>query len=277
MPKQAKNAELSKNQHYVPQSYLSRFAIDGKICAYDKFKKGERTYRTNLRNVASESHFYDIPAEVIPPEMVIDSQFLEKMYSKMEGDAKVELDCFIKRIECYNSFDRITDWFLNIPLVRLIVVHLSPRLVRYGRIIERQKQELAFHMTQQILRTRDYRNLTSELEERTTQAVLNMVLRMRNVTTQKDAVQVRHSDTQKKMRHIQLLIDPEVGKGIFECLTNHIWMIGVNFSSQPLFTSDNPIVRHAHQSHPFKSNFGYCSPGIEIVYPLTPSITTTVR
>jgi Protein of unknown function (DUF4238) len=46
-------------------------------------------------------------------------------------------------------------------------------------------------------------------------------------------------------------------------LKNFIWMIGVNDSDTPIYTSDHPVVRFAHSS----SN-GLFSEGMEIVFPI---------
>jgi hypothetical protein len=49
----------AKNQHYVPQFILRRFAnADGRMWVYDKWSK--RSFVTNPRNVASENAFYDV-------------------------------------------------------------------------------------------------------------------------------------------------------------------------------------------------------------------------
>lgn len=49
-----------KNQHYVPQFLLRRFAIPGTDQIFCFNKDDKRKYKTNIRNVASENYFYDI-------------------------------------------------------------------------------------------------------------------------------------------------------------------------------------------------------------------------
>ncbi len=45
-------------QHYVPQTYLARFASDGRIAVYD-FQEGKH-FETSLKNAAVERRFYDL-------------------------------------------------------------------------------------------------------------------------------------------------------------------------------------------------------------------------
>lgn len=80
-----------KNQHFVPQSYFKRFSVNEQIYVYDKVID-KPPYKTNIRNVAAESYFYDIPEELFnqtkdqfPPEYR-DIQFVEKELSKIEAE-----------------------------------------------------------------------------------------------------------------------------------------------------------------------------------------------
>jgi len=51
---------MAKLQHYVPQSYLRHFAAENgktpKIWCFDKFTR--QAFKTNVRNIAAEKHFY---------------------------------------------------------------------------------------------------------------------------------------------------------------------------------------------------------------------------
>ena len=50
---------IAKNQHYVPQFILRNFTVgDGKqIHVFDK--QDEKSFRTNIRNIAAETGFYN--------------------------------------------------------------------------------------------------------------------------------------------------------------------------------------------------------------------------
>jgi hypothetical protein len=67
--------------------------------------------------------------------------------------------------------------------------------------------------------------------------------------------------------HALLMLDfgiSTVGRAFF----NHTWVVGVNKTQQPLYTSDQPVVRFAHIDDPNLSNEGFASPGIEVAVPL---------
>src|SRR5690242_5347543 len=50
-----------KLQHYVPQFYLRRFADAKDLVRVVDLSDGGRAFRTNIRNAAAETRFYDIP------------------------------------------------------------------------------------------------------------------------------------------------------------------------------------------------------------------------
>lgn len=92
-------ANRVKNQHYVPQSYLGRFAAEsGDMFVFDKATK--TVFLTGARNIASENGFYDLP-----PDASADAQAVEKAFSKLEGDTKGAIDDLIEEIEKTGSFD----------------------------------------------------------------------------------------------------------------------------------------------------------------------------
>ncbi len=101
----------TKNQHYVPQMYLNRFASGGeKLCVW-KLETNQILENQNSRNYAAKRYFYDadkaklneLAAEMasIHPEInnVIESedvQFIEKGLCRAEGDASFVIDSIIQ-------------------------------------------------------------------------------------------------------------------------------------------------------------------------------------
>ena len=79
--------QRTKKQHYVPQAALRRFSQDGeKVFVYDKIKGEIRL--ANVRDVAQQRYFYDIPPEAIPPELegTLDRQMVEHTLGALESD-----------------------------------------------------------------------------------------------------------------------------------------------------------------------------------------------
>lgn len=53
----------SKNHHYIPQSYLRKFAYQKGSESYVYVRyKGEKFFESNIRNVCSENYFYTLPS-----------------------------------------------------------------------------------------------------------------------------------------------------------------------------------------------------------------------
>lgn len=79
-----KKEQRTKKQHYVPQFYLREFSNNKRqIWVFDK--KTQRSFQTNISNVASESGFYDLPSTGITRD---DNQVVENALSEIEGGCR---------------------------------------------------------------------------------------------------------------------------------------------------------------------------------------------
>jgi hypothetical protein len=78
-----------KQQHYVPRSYLRRWANSrDQIWVIDK--STQQAFETHVKNVAQERYFYDInPEHLKEPD---DSQPGESLLQMVEGDFKEAVD-----------------------------------------------------------------------------------------------------------------------------------------------------------------------------------------
>lgn len=54
-----KNTEIAKNQHYVPQFLLKNFTVGKKPQIWVFDKQSGKKFKTNIKNIASETKFYD--------------------------------------------------------------------------------------------------------------------------------------------------------------------------------------------------------------------------
>ena len=52
-------AGKTKNQHYIPQSYLNRFSVNGKISVYLK-DEDKILSNQDARNFAANRYYYDV-------------------------------------------------------------------------------------------------------------------------------------------------------------------------------------------------------------------------
>jgi hypothetical protein len=228
--------QKTKKQHYVPQFYLRRFAAEnGELFVFDKFTG--KVFQSNVKDVAQERYFYDFPEDIAGKD--IDVQWVEKTLASMES-----------------KFSAVISQLLATKSKKIIS--------------RRQKQALSLFVPIQSLRTRDFRNESVELIEKATQAMLE-AFSEHETDFNPDEYRVKFDEKLAPVWHGEFMLNPATLNPLMAILNNHIWLIGLNQSKKPFYTSDNPIARNAHASHPIKSMRGLGSVGIEIAFPLTPN------
>jgi Protein of unknown function (DUF4238) len=123
----------------------------------------------------------------------------------------------------------------------------------------------------QTFRTRDYREFQNDIArqlrasygklfeptdtrtvERCSKPTLPIIPPLTDVTT---------------LQHARTMFDVPFIEKVMTILFKHIWLVGENNTSQPLFTSDAPVTRYSH-AKPFQGS-GFASPGVEILLPLS--------
>ena len=241
-------------QHFVPQFYLKKFAdSNNQLFVFDKFTK--QHFKANVSNVASERRFYDfhqdiqkefqdkvasgadkeVDAELI--EKALDPQLVEKELAYIEGDFANVLDEMLETIDKTKGID---------PEHKLIT---------------------ASFMTVQILRTPEFRRTLIELQEQT---LAKMLDKWYDQNLAENNLYIKFDERYASLEHAQFLFSPILREAIFQTLSKHIWMVGINRTTQPLYTSDTPVVRKAHIKDLYKSYAGLGSLGIEIAFPISP-------
>jgi hypothetical protein len=246
-----------KNQHFVPQSYLKRFSINDQIYVYDKVIS-KAPYKTNIRNVAAESYFYDIPEDIFnqtkdqfPPEYQ-DIQFVEKEFSKLERE--------------FNSF-------LNNLCAKYF---LTPEPHFKVALSSEDRQNLSIHLIMQHLRTRDSRRQVAEMKKTIMQMLfdLNMYNEDRNYKPGEYFVEL--DPAHAVIDQLSFMFNPERLIEFSSVLNSHIWFVGVNQTDQPFYTSDAPLVRKAHMPEDLMSYSGLGSKGIELSFPVSDKLIITL-
>lgn len=236
-------------QHYVPQAQLERFeGVDGKLLVFDKFS--QKIFPAGKRDIAQENHFYDIPKDLMTQEIVdlgIKPQSLEKALSKIDSRYKIAVDNLIE---------------------------LHPKKT----IPDELREELAYCLAWQIFRTRDFRNLVIEGHTKLRQAIADDLVKTKFPNAPRRLYpKVQLKTEHEPILHAQVMFDPKNIAKMTEVLFKHIWIIGVNKTTDVLYTSDNPIVKHHHIKELDALGInGWQSPGVEIVFPLAPRLILTM-
>lgn len=255
--------QRAKKQHYVAQSYLRRFTRDGKnLYVFDKFSK--KTFGpTSVTNVAHENYFYDIrgvSASNGADETNTDPQLEEKALAALDG-----------------QFNEIID--------------VALKFAKGGTATPEQRMKMSLCAAVQLIRTRDYRDELVESMEQLGRASLDAALKLASpeLASQLRA-EFKYDKDAASALHGQFMWNPEFVSKVAAILCNHIWVIGINQTSSPLYTSDTPVVRRAHKSQPAflprpdngsaferaidivieSKRPGISSEGVEIVFPLSP-------
>jgi hypothetical protein len=234
----------TKKQHYVPQLYLRKFSKNKKtLWVFDKIL--QKSYVANIGDVAQQRYFYDMPKS-FENLGVKDLQAIEKALAYGESIFQHAIEHVLANIE-----DGIT---------------------------EKLRLEICPHLTMQWLRTREYRDARIEFVQKMGQAFANRLIE-KNYPEQPDIkAPICHATEEgAAVKQYQDMFDPEGLHKLNMAFLNHIWIIGVNNSGQPLYTSDNPVVRQAHIDATQEGGMGILSKGIEFLYPLSPQYILILR
>ena len=231
--------DITANQHYVPQSYLRRFAsAKDQVHVFDKSKKNQ--FVTGIRNVASERYFYDLPADEVDKDA--DLQVFEKMFQKVEEHFIIAVDKLIT-------------------------------LVEEGKNMEiEQKQALAYFLHVQQARTRKSRNQQTELLEKMLTNLGEKELKLKSFDPEELGFSVEMDEKAVAGLQAGMIFDYKEALYFVNALLDHICFIGINETKYSLWTSDDPVVVQPHKYHSVMSMAGTASEGVEIAFPLTPKL-----
>ena len=177
--------QRTKDQHYVPRSYLKRFAnADGKVWVLDKHTR--KAFSAVPERIAHEKYFYDIDESLLKTEeqrLGNQKQLAEKALAQIEGDYHATLDMLLANGEAEG---------------------IKPEL----------KMKLAFFMTIQFLRTRETRTQIVQVFD----ALLNTLSNDEFSDIPEDERQVRLAPQAHSLFHLKQLFDPNLWQSLSETL-----------------------------------------------------------
>jgi len=232
---------MTRNQHFVPQFYLRRFANARKdqffTNVFDKVSR--KRFGANVRDIASETYFYDLATEM---QNGHETQVVETGLSKMETAYELLLG---------NTLDSLDQGFFD----------------------KSNRPMLATFVTLSLMRTKAMRNSIVESYEKMGTAMAKRLASMsfkgkkRNI----DSLRMVVAPETISNLHVAHMFDMEFIDKISDIICGHIWVIVKNQGIQGFFTSDNPVVLVPNVEGVHHPNTGIASPGIEIHFPLSPS------
>jgi hypothetical protein len=234
-----------KRQHFVPRCYLGGFTGDGEtICAFDKTTG--RSFQPSLMNIAQECGFYDLPGDAFvgAPADWQDPQIAEKAFGPLEVALLQTIHELLRQVE--------TGWQFS----RDIAVQMAPHVVRQMLRTRRARQHLSDTCGSAAM-SRFVEYLKSESPDLIPQVEKH--------------VRFFLNEPDLTVLHVQEVFSSSRIAGIAEGLVNHIWVVGMNQTGRPFYTSDDPVVRLVNAQLPLHTAVGLQTPGIEIAFPLTSS------
>jgi hypothetical protein len=227
----------------VPRFYLERFVKPetGNIPTFDKITK--RAYETSIWNVAQERFFYDFHPDAIEPEFRntgIDPQGCEKALAVIEGYFARTLDVLLGTGEPHG---------------------IHPDL----------RKMLAVQVAIQWMRTRRNRDTMVELAEKTAQAYADELVRRNWPDLPRESYPtLKLKEYSKGAVHSLSIFDQDRWEQLSEEFLRHIWLLAINDTPVPFYTSDHPVVRRANRPDDRTGGIGINSPGVEFFVPLSP-------
>ncbi|OYD94869.1 hypothetical protein CDG76_15975 [Nostoc sp. 'Peltigera membranacea cyanobiont' 210A] len=253
-----------KQQHFVPQFYLRNFANEDTLFVLDKIEKS--IYQSHVKNVAQQRYFNDFPDSFLPEELKdkIKYQFMENDLAKVElrfGDFIKQIINCLEKIEENNLFDSL------------------------GVLDEEGKKKFSAFLALQLVRTTTPRGQIKEifqsldnLKKRMDRALFNNKIDIQKVSFPCPEpssnsiyfddllkVGIEEDSIAQHLFYISNILDQGSDSEISKRLSSHIWLFGINSTSIPLWTSDNPIAIKQHEDF----GTGLASHGVQVVYPIT--------
>ena len=268
----------TKKEHYVPRCYLENFEdVDSRIWVYDKVLMDEPRHQLRI-NIGFENYFYDID--------------FNALLCKMDEEKQETIKQDVKIITGIDDWDLITSTILKPKYIEKEYMCELEGL--YGpflkRIINRsyggndwvmrncapfsaeEKMILSVFLAVQIVRTKSYRDTLSQIIEKTYETLAYKQQMYDEDAIPRECFQVEADKNYIKLQHSCILMDDEIIMELAETLSNHIWVVYVNKTDQPFYTSDNPVCTIPHKFDKFISYSGFASKGVEVVFPIAPNL-----
>lgn len=284
-------------QHYVPQFYLKQWTFDSHSRQVYVFNKdNSKSYKANIKDVAYSKYFYDFPTFYKEQK----SGFLDQLNNDKTLSDKEREDLILlidKEQIVENALGNLE--YQTAPIIKDIIHKLngfSALPIAYFKkhkifTIE-QIIDLSYFIAMQYARTEESRitleQITQKIAKYHSDFILDNIDKLQNNTKlkkhigeekfnslydsvksgkfTKDSFTIEVDQTYKKLQHLASMF--ESAKHIANILKYYKWVILVNNTDIPFYTSDSPVIKKANLYGPLSN--GFKSKGIEIVFPISP-------
>ena len=174
-----------------------------------------------------------------------DNQYIENFFANVvEGDFKERINKIVYRVNEMNPWEIKNCYFLS----------------------EEDKFNLSLHLSFQYLRVKSVRNSTIQAQNMLAKLLSDMNASQEVIDSYK------LPENHLPFLHGRMILNNDYIEELTERFCSFTWILLVNATLHPFFTSDNPIGTIAHLKHDFLSLNGFTSPGVEMYFPLSPKI-----
>ena len=138
-----------------------------------------------------------------------------------------------------------------------------------------RNRTIAHFLLMQYCRTRDFRDaIGSAMAELSSMITYKNNISIKYMAEKGEEIKSQPCPTldgmvMSPLSHAKFMFGSTFVNEVFPTLLEHIWLIGDNVTSQPLFTSDAPVIKHPHLFHDVYGGNGFVLAGIEIQLPLS--------
>lgn len=245
-------------EHYVPKCYLRSWCIPNKNQVYVFDKVQEKTRINHIDDVASERFFYDLNLVGMFEDEIKGNGLDGVDLSKFDENQYIE-NVFANNIE--GSYEdllhRIIDKALNMTAWERKNCYF---------IKEFDIATFSIFMAFQDIRVKSIRSGIEDTNNCLQQILADMGANENSINKYKV------SKPAIKLMHGRMIFNQEEICKIAHIFSNHIWVLLVNKTNMPFYTSDNPIGTTAHIHDSILGMNGINSKGVEIYFPLSPQI-----
>lgn len=252
MPDKSNQLASPKRHHYIPQSYLARFASNGLLSVYDREL---RQFRTQLpKDTAVQTHYYSI----------VDAkgkrhQVLEGMLARLDGDA-VNAISRIEEQEQLSSHDRqVLSFFGSYLMLR--VPNFEKRVNDFEEQKMRKIAKVAFASEQRAKEVIEQAIKAKRLDESRVSGI-----------SPKDMVEFAQDDTRYDVvisRNISLEAMQRQAKQIATIFSQMDWVFNKAVRGASFITCDNPLTLLPATDFERDIHYEYGTKDVQKVLPLS--------
>lgn len=244
---------ISKSQHYVPKFYLKKFCQENdKIYVFSKNNKTK--FRSNISNIAHENFFYKLP----------DTPKNSKKFKLNQSDLKQTVEEHFSIVD--NRASKVFKNFMELVESYKLKIPDECNLIE---ISEEMKYSLSQFFVLQDLRTKEHKEITRQLYDGNLTKIAQYFIESGKCNMPEslkiEDIQAKHCKEVINLLWIRSLFNIKHIRKLSAMLLNRKWVICVNNTDKPLFTSDHPVIKHNYIKSLYKGALSD-----EISIPLSP-------